>query len=259
MRRLDTLNLEGDGDDVLLVTEAEAFFAIRVSDDEARSVETVGEYSDLIAGKLSASADRSTACFSQITFHRLRRAAVDLGVAERLTPQSPISVFFSDCGTRAAIRARWKALGERSELELPKLCAPGGDRPSIAEANRSPWISWMQVGVPTLGVTVLFGQVMSGGYAIVAGIVAFALFTVGREVFKFARRTIPERIRTVGDLCEEAAGHSFDRLMAEKASCHPNDVWFAVVALCRRETGFRDPIQRETTFFATSPAVRVAD
>lgn len=61
--------------------------------------------------------------------------------------------------------------------------------------------------------------------------------------------TIPERIKTIGDLCEEAAGASFASLYAERGSCHPRDIWRALTVICRSQNDFRDEIDERTTFF----------
>ena len=52
MERVACLDLAGDLDDVELIMDMESAFGIRIQDDEAERVRTVGDLFDLIVGKL---------------------------------------------------------------------------------------------------------------------------------------------------------------------------------------------------------------
>lgn len=244
MAGLDTLGMVGDGDDLDILRDVEQMLGVSVSDHEAACAMTVGDLHRIVAGKLS-STSLATACFSQIAFHRLRKAATDLGVEPRLRPADDIRRLFADCRTRLEHRRRWAQLERSSGLTLPMLEPPSAKRSGNASPRPPrPIVSpfWL-VGVSTLAFLVH----LLGGW-IAGGVVVCAVF--GSVLLDWVRATVPTRIKTVGDLAEEAAGASFRTLYAEKRSCHPNDIWFAVVAVCRNVSLHRGEIHPSTTFFA---------
>ena len=74
----NTLGLDDDLDGVEVVRDLERIFDIKVSNEEAERIFTVGEFHDLLLSKLSPNeADKK--CATAITFYRIRRAQSVLG------------------------------------------------------------------------------------------------------------------------------------------------------------------------------------
>jgi hypothetical protein len=51
--KLNTVNLVGDNDDTEILREAESLFDIKITDEEAEAIVTIGEFERLIASKIS--------------------------------------------------------------------------------------------------------------------------------------------------------------------------------------------------------------
>lgn len=235
-KRLNSLNLVGDGDEVDLVRDIERSFSITIEDHEAGPVMTVGELYDLVQRKRPGSTSPTTACFSQLAFHRLRRAMREMGLGDDIRPSTPLAELIA-ARSRGELQSRWAELGRRSGLQLPDLEAPETEALAVFDGR---------IGSLIIVFAVVAAFVAMGPWAIAA----IAATVLAFAIVQHLRRTIPHRVVTVGQLCEETAGRSFGPLFDEKRSCHPKDVWFAVAWLCRDLSCFPGVIDRDTTFFA---------
>lgn len=237
----DTLNLVGDGDDVDVIHGVERTFGIKLTDVEADRTRTVGQLHDLIELKYSSAGSRTRTCLSQMAFYRLRRAFKTMGIASEITPQTPISVL--ERLEPRSMAPKWRRLAQGTGLDLPSL------ETSFWMSERWPRpFHW-----PALFVLGLLGCLwhafgISLGNPLVLLLAAALCFGFGYERWRIFR-TVPRRIRTIGELAREAAGCSFAKLTTENKECAPSDRWFALTAILRGLTGHKITITRETTFF----------
>lgn len=235
------LHLVGDGDDVDVVRDVEREFQIRISDEEARATQTVGALHDLIEAKCRPG--HTQVCQSQRAFYRLRHALAEMGVAERITPDTPISVI----AKKGRISRSWKELGQRSALNLPRLETPFRSEPPSKFVSRTIWI--VAAGMLFAGFLLWEKLGFSRGTVWLVAPLMISLALVSWYVVHLAFRNIPLRIRTIGDLAQEAAGHSFAALKDDR-DCSAADRWQALVAILRDISGHKGPVTRETRFFA---------
>jgi hypothetical protein len=246
----DTLDLWGDGDDVDVVCDVERAFGIRLTGDEAERTRTVGELYDLIEMKRPNDGRGTPACLSQIAFYRLCRALKAMGATGKITPQTPVSVL--EVLEFPSISQKWRRLAQNSGLDLPPLETHFRMFEASQEILRLPprlvWLLLWCCALTALGILLHRPVVILLGAA--AAVAVPALCAAIDYVWWLVFRTVPHRLRTIGDLAREAAGCSFTKLTAEKRGCGPPDRWFALIAILRGISGHQVAITRETTFFA---------
>jgi acyl carrier protein len=109
-------------DSVELVMEVEEAFGIKISDERACEIRTVGDLYETILDLRRDSLSRKGICLSAATFYRIRRAVcAELGlnpksVRPRTTLESTI--------TRRHRRPIWARLEAALKLKLPRLARP---------------------------------------------------------------------------------------------------------------------------------------
>jgi hypothetical protein len=243
----DTLDLWGGGDDVDVVCDVERAFGIKLTGDEAERTRTVGELYDLIEMKYPNAGRGTPACLSQIAFYRLRRALKAMGATGKITPQTPVSVL--DGLEPPSISQKWRRLAQTSGLDLPPLETRFRMfQTYLAIFPLLPHFLW-GVLVFALGAVACFLRIRQ--VVLLSGLVGISVLCPAIDyVWWLVFRTVPRRLRTVGDLAREAAGCSFTKLTAEKSGCGPSDRWFALIAILRAISGHQVAITRATTFFA---------
>lgn len=116
---------------VEILLETEELFGIRIADDEASEIRTVGEFHELILRKLAMW--DSTLCMTASAFYRLRRAIVDvMGVSRRqVHPQTPLAEVIPP-GRRRRV---WPILSEASGLRMPALRRPAAVTKALSWAG----------------------------------------------------------------------------------------------------------------------------
>ncbi len=114
-------------DVVELVMRVEEEFEIRIEDEEASLINTVGQLHTLILDK-TGSLDTGR-CQSSATFYQLRRVLVDLATAPRraIRPTTAIGELLP----LAQRRQQWKSWGDATGVEWPTLEKPKWMRTAI--------------------------------------------------------------------------------------------------------------------------------
>jgi hypothetical protein len=247
----NSLNLRGDGDELDVIYDVERIFDVKLTNREAEALRTVGDLYDLILSKRRSVDHDTRACLSQASFYRLRRAFAEMGLARAIEPTTPLEQAISSISGTKSIQETWKELGRTARLHLPPLevrWLPGNDVSLWGKIA-----GWLGIFVSGAVVTFALHHVtgMNAGWAILSNILVLPLFGVAGALFlQRCFGTISRRIETVGDLAREAAGFTFRNLWQEKKGYGPSDLWFALVAILRPISSHKDPIYRETTFFA---------
>jgi hypothetical protein len=229
-RKLNSLGLRGDGDDVAVLENVERAFGIRILDSEAVQLRTVGQLYDLILVKLPRNCFGPDSCLTASAFYRLRAALTRMGHSGRLRPGTGLSGLIG----QGSVRRFWRWLEQESGLRLPG--------PSVGP----------------LGLTMLLtGLLFFGGGIILAGLKsdsAFLLLWVLSFInvwfaLKVLPMTIPAELNSLGELSRDAARENFGTLAEARRTFRADDVWAALDYLLRKETGADQPIDRETVFF----------
>lgn len=158
----NSLGLDDDLDSVEVMIELEHIFGVKVSNEEAAHISTVGQFHDLLVSKLPPTGN----CASSMTFFRIRGALRRLGYGDKLTPASETR-FLERGGTRKNL----KKLEVESGLHMPetistlmgRLAALGGFivtmtgifslHPSFASA-----LLGAMVGLGAAGAILIYGD-----------------------------------------------------------------------------------------------------
>lgn len=229
-RKLNSLSLAGDGDDLAILEDVQRVFGIGILDSEAARVCTVGQLYDLIVQKLPRNSFGPDYCLSAHVFYRLR-AAVD-GIKERrkAKPATPLS----DIIGRTPVRRFWRKLERETGLKLPELTfGPLG-----------------------------FAALLIGGLFLVGGLVLtvvqsdpalLSLLPVSVVLFWLALHVLPAALppeaATLGGLSRGVMHENFRVLADAKGTCRPIDVWNTLEYLIRKEVGDDVHVDRHTVFF----------
>ncbi|HSF96907.1 MAG TPA: acyl carrier protein [Thermohalobaculum sp.] len=228
---MNTLNLDGDGDEIDYVREVEHSFGIKLRDEDLNGISTVGELFDLV---LAASpSGPGSVCLSARAFRALR----DASGAGRVRPSTPISAVKGNLTDKEWCRA----MHDRTGLNFGLLhwYGPIG------------WAAW------TLGTFLVLGPpILAWVYCHIAGIegllwlLIWPVAWLARPLFEFVPSRLDERIVTLGDLVRRAMGRNFARLREVSGSGNRSDIWMALCAVSREISGHDGPIDRDTTIIA---------
>ncbi len=187
-----------------VVRDLERIFDIKVSNEEAERIFTVGEFHDLLLRKLPPNeADKK--CATAMTFYRIRRALRRLGYGDKLTPASDM---------RALERGRTKSnlmkLEAESGLRLPGTV-------STRIGRRAALFSLMMV------FTIVFSLQPGFASAFLGVIVGLIMVVV---ILKYGDPAkLPANCSTLADLTRAAAAMNFGPLVKMGARHRDEDIW----------------------------------
>jgi acyl carrier protein len=223
----NSLGLDDDLDGVEALQTIERVFDVKVSNEEATQMQTVGNLFDLLVEKIpSNTLDKK--CASAMAFYRLRRAIHELGYGNAQLPTSGVS--FLDRGN---VRRKLKNIEHATALNLPSVrpTAPG-------------WIGGVLIflAIPFAAyyvfphaVSVIFGA-LAGFFA---GIYFVAFIDPGR---------LPMDCHTLGDLARKTALLSFGKLAKAGARHTHQDIWDNLIEALSCYELAKSEITRETFF-----------
>lgn len=197
----DTLNLQGDED---LEGAIESVFSVKFTDEEFASMITVGAIHDVINIRMPP---RDGACQTSMTFYRLRRGLIELGMPAPIRPDTPLLPAFS-----LRTKDRFRALAEVTGLQLPQI--EGGPLATACFLAVLTAFILFAVGL-MLQVTLL-------GWISASSIVAAFVFG------KLDRGRLPKHLSTVGALAQRTAPVNFGRLVAGGSRVNGSMTWDAL-------------------------------
>lgn len=231
MTEHNTLDLVGDGDELDLLWDVEAAFEVKIDNEEAEQIFTIGDLRDVLLRKLGADGERRrSACLTAVAFYRLRRAIADHSGRGGVTPATLL-----DRSLVGADYRRWKrAIETRCGLELPSGEAGLVER-------------WLFVFLVLTGTVASFALVKLFS---IWGLLALFGWLPLYPLVRFLPSSRPAFCPDAGSLAREVAGLNYLSLKGEFGGRYPEDVLMALIAVVRNATGFSGPLDRKTTFFA---------
>lgn len=233
----NTLGLDDDLDSVAVIQDLERIFDIKVSNQEAEHISTVGEFHDLLLGRFPPNeADKK--CAGAMTFYKIRGALRRLRHGNKFTLVSDL---------RGLERGRTKS-------NLRKLEVESGLRLPRAVSTRIGRLAALFGFVVTLAtVFSLQPSFASALIGVVGGlIVAGAILKYGDP------GKLPLNCGTLADITRTAAAMNYGRLVKMGARHRDEDIWNHLLealsgyALPKRE------ITRETFFLRSQLKKRSA-
>ncbi len=105
-------------DTVEIVMDVEDTFDIRIDDDVAQSIETVGELYDYIVEHTATA--RTGKCLTAAAFYEVRAGLTSCDISDRFGPSTKLAEIFP----KANRRSFWSKLSKSTDLTLPKLIRP---------------------------------------------------------------------------------------------------------------------------------------
>jgi len=208
---------------VELTIEVEQTFEIRISDEDAGGIITVGDLFEHIVAK---SAGRQPACLSSFTFYRLRRALVALNGISRnaLRPHSELAPLLPK-----RVRQRdWRRLAEVTRLRLPELKRPRWLTTALAMfsfmiATQSLWLGWSRFGFRAAALITI------GVWAAMA-FAAYRLSTPWAVEFDSSNDTL-------GGLTTSVIARNYAAACANQYQGTLAEIWATLVALVSEQLG----------------------
>jgi len=223
----NTLGLDDDLDGVEVVRDLERIFDIKVSNEEAERIFTVGEFHDLLLSKFPPNeADKK--CATAMTFYRIRRALRRLGYGDRVTPGFDMRLL-----ERGRTKSNLMRLEAESGLRMPGT-----------------------VSTRTGRLVALFGFVMilvivfsfQPGFASAFLGVIVGLVVVGAILKYGDPGKLPANCNTLADLTRTAAAMNYGRLVKMGARHRDEDIWDNLVEALSHYALPEPDITRETFF-----------
>jgi hypothetical protein len=215
----NSLGLDDDLDPVEVVIGIEKVFGVKITDNEACALLTVGQMYDLLLKKVwPAGAGRK--CASAMAFYRLRRALTDLRQGEKQAPVSDLALL-----ERGRTRKNWKRLEKASGLRLPRLAVARSWPLLVA-------VSIMGSAIPVVltGLVLTFFSI-SLGDCLVA--LAPALLLGGLVLVLAASVADPGRLpddcRTLGKLAKRTAARNYGQLIVAGAAVSEAEIWHVMI------------------------------
>ncbi|GFE77532.1 hypothetical protein [Novosphingobium sp. TCA1] len=223
MQVLDTASWVGDGDDADFFLAIERTFDLRLRSNLPWT--TFGEVRDHVVAHVAAHGGGGTACATQMTFYRLRRA---LGFGRHVGPDAPLAPLIGD-----ALRPVFSDLEADTDLKMP--------------ATRAGWLGIVGGSCFVIAAAILALTTLPPPSRIFA---AGASAYVGLWLRHLDRRRLPRGCETIGDLARMVSEQNRGRLARDGARLTSPEIWRIIQQLAADESGIDpDLIGPETTFF----------
>lgn len=218
-------------DGVELVIEVEEAFGIKISDEEAPGVLTVGDLYELVQRKTGRTPPVGAPCLSASTFRFVRSATLSLvGVGpSRIRPRDRLDSLLP----KNLSRNLWSQFQERLSLQLPDLVRPV-------------WVAVAIVAAAVVAGMLIAGSVV-GSFApwaaFPAGVIGgFAVYFAGYSLTTSFATRLPRKCVTFRDLTNALLICNAEVLSARfQRSGSPGDwnesLWLEVASIVVRQLG----------------------
>lgn len=198
-------------DTVELIMDVEESFGIKIPDDDAQRIVTVGDLFKFV--KSHTELARTGTCLTAATFRDIRKGLRLGGIQKRFGPSTPLVEIFPENSRRSF----WAMLSRKTQLQLPNLVRP----PWVVAANM----------VTTMCASIAIAFIVSE-----RGLAGFTFFATGITCLfiigfltsfvttPFATRFATE-FGTFRRLSERVLALNTIKLKNEHGPMGPNDVW----------------------------------
>ncbi|MGC3936489.1 hypothetical protein ACOTTU_01650 [Roseobacter sp. EG26] len=211
-----SVGVVGDGDDVELLEDFEAVFAIAITDKEAESILTLGEAHEIICSKIPKNHEEQVKCLSAMAYYRLNRAIKAHGKIQ------PLERLELRAGTSPKVFQ--KHLENNSNLSLEFL------------TRISSWVValFLLQFVTWIAATIVF----SGMLSIIAGFLTFSFTHALWRIAEHRDRHVWAFDGTIADLSRRAAEVNFGKLVSLGGKWNETEVWRTMTSVIQSHTGF---------------------
>lgn len=215
-KRLKSVGLVGDGDDVELITSFESTFGISFSQDELQNLVTLDDAHKIICAKLPNNQSQQKKCLTAMAYYRLNRALLDEGKSKLET-----HIAVPDGQNPRQFQRR---LEQKAQLKLDFLTKP------------SRWVTSLFV-LQFIGFFV--AMIILHGWAGIFG--GFLAATIFHFLWRYAT-ILDNRVwvfeGTLADLSRRASEANIGNLVALGGRWKEADIWKVMTSLVNETTGF---------------------
>jgi len=213
MSEPNTLGLDDELDSVELLIAIERALDVKISDQEASTVATMGDLHQIVASKLEGAGGEK--CRTSMAFYRARRALQAVTGRNDIRPETPLS------GLRAGSpRSLFAEAQEHCDLRLAPLS--GTNMSGIGALL----IVAVLVGAPILLIAKINGWLI---LSLAAGFIASGVALIRLDPLSFGRD-----MQTVGDLARIMVSDNYGALVRLGGRSDADAVWAALVELAAR-------------------------
>jgi hypothetical protein len=233
----NTLGLDDDLDGVEVVRNLERIFDVKVSNEEAKRIFTVGEFHDLLLSKLPPKeADKK--CATAMAFYRIRSALRRLGYGDKFTPASDMRIL--ECG--------------RTKSNLRKLEVESGLRLPGTISTRLGRFAGLLGFVMTL---IIVFSLQPGFASAFLGVIIG--LTLAGAILKYGDPgKLPLNSSTLAGIARTAAAMNYGRLVKMGARHRDEDIWENLAEALAGYALPKPEITRETFFLRSQLEKRSA-
>ncbi|MDA7910202.1 hypothetical protein N9B44_00885 [bacterium] len=210
-------------DTVELVMEVEESFGIKIPDDDAQRIVTVGDLFEFV--KAHTELAPAGTCLTAATFYDIRNGLRAVGIEKRFGPSTPLAEILPEHKRRSF----WATLTRNTRLRLPNLVRP----------------SWVIVANVAITICASIAIAFLASERDLSGVTFFAiaimcLFTIGflasLVTTPFATNFATEFV-TFRGLSERVLALNATKLKNEHGPMGPNDIWVILRELIVNQVG----------------------
>jgi acyl carrier protein len=225
-------------DTVELVMEVEEAFDVRIPDNLASQIVTVGDLYDFIISARGETPNPRNTCLSAATFFMIRQGFVrELdAIRERIRPDASVDAALPSTDRRRL----WKRLSSSLDLKLPGFCRPK-------------WL--VNVSTTLAGLAVVLISVLvyrEWGWKNATLVAFLSLLPLGVTgcllTAPFATQPSPNW-QTFRGLTHVVLAHNYAKISGMFESWHPTDVWDALQIIIVEQLGVPpEAVTRDASF-----------
>jgi len=207
-------------DTVELVMEVEESFGIKIPDNDAQKIKTVGDLFEFIKARTELAP--AGTCLTAATFYDIRKGLRNLGIEKRFGPSTSLANILPARDRRTF----WSRLARNSKLRLPRLVRPS-------------WIIMANVAITlsaSLGIAIVFSQGEVPG--LLVGIMCLFLFGfLTRYITTPFATNFATEFCTFRGLSERVLALNPTKLKNDHGPMGPNDIWIILRELIIQQLG----------------------
>ena len=210
-------------DTVELVMDVEESFGVKIPDDDAQQIITVGDLFEFVKSQTELAP--AGTCLTAATFYDIRKGFSECGISQRFGPSTPLADIVPDPERRSF----WAKLARITQFRLPDLVRP----------------SWLVIlnGVITCSVSIFialtaFDRNVDGSMCILIGVacLCFVGSLTAAATRPFATRFATD-FGTFRGLSERVLALNASAITNRHGAMGPNDIWVVLRELIVNQLG----------------------
>ena len=210
MKSFNTLGLDDDVDSVELLLAIERVFDIRISDQDASRVRTMGDLQDLVASRFDEGGGEK--CRTSMAFYRVRRALRAVLGAVEIRPDSNVRDLWSRSPKSLFVQTQ-----RHCDLQLA----------SLSQTHVSS-VGMLLIAAATIPAPLLLLAKISGWLVFS---LAIAIVAAGFTLIRLDPLAYAPKMATVGDIARQTANRNYGALVKLGGRSNDQAIWDTLVSV----------------------------